>query len=41
MTNDIRNPFSIGTTDTIDRPAFHKIAPQLIKQTIAIALKED
>jgi len=41
MTSDIRNPFSIGTTDTIDRPAFHKIAPQLIKQTIAIALKED
>jgi len=41
MTNDIRNPFSSGMTDTIDRPAFHKIAPQLIKQTIAIALKED
>ncbi|MDD9841558.1 MAG: carboxylating nicotinate-nucleotide diphosphorylase [Alphaproteobacteria bacterium] len=41
MTKYIRNPFSIGDSGTIDRPAYHKVAPQLIKQTIAIALKED
>lgn len=41
MTKNIRNPFSIGDRDTIDRPAYHKVAPQFIKQTIAIALKED